>query len=297
MKAVGRLFWFLLLGALGAGAAWSLHWLLHAAPEAPRGFESSSRPIMRLVESEIDVEAEPSISELRGRNEGMPSTPSSNSGSVTSAAPGAGRTEPAASRPQNDPPCIPWPDVPAIPGIPDIPAHLPGGFHYIAASDKGLQARAHAGDGYAQQEYATRLQNRLVSELLNLDLGNAADRAAWERQFDAMREMFIAAVRNRSIWSARLLGETLLMHPRRDPVEAAAWLHIEEQMGGSTLRSLERQGVLVLTDEQREASKVLAMEYVETFDLWFLRRSPSPATPSASDAQRDASGDCLTDSR
>lgn len=162
---------------------------------------------------------------------------------------------------------------PIIPKIADIPAHLPWPFEYHndAPTDNELLARVNGDDGYAQQVYATRLQVRLVSELLNVGLGEDDVREHWLREFDTMEGIFISAIQNRSVVAARRLGDTLLMPtPRHDPIKAAAWLLIEQRMGGDLIVRAQNQGYLKLTEEQMETSELLATHYIEEFDLWFL---------------------------
>jgi hypothetical protein len=162
-----------------------------------------------------------------------------------------------------------------VSGIPDKPAHLPPFNYHDGVSEDQLLKRAMADDGYAQQVYATRLQVRLMTELPDIDFSDADVRDRWMGEFGSMEEMFISAIQNRGVVAARRLGDTLLFPtPRRDPIKAAAWLLIEEQMGGDFIVRFRNNGLLALTEDEKETSRLLAASYIDEFDLWFLDPEP-----------------------
>ena len=178
------------------------------------------------------------------------------------------------------------------PGLADIPAHLPPFGYHDNPSDAALLERVHADDGYAQQVYANRLQNRLIFEFVNARgyIGQDEERERWLREFDTMEEMAILAIQNRSIVATRLLGTArILGSPREDLIIAIAWLVIEQRMGGQYLASLQSQGVLEITEEQMETSELLADHFIEEYDLWFL----SPITQVDSETENIKRQDCI----
>lgn len=164
-------------------------------------------------------------------------------------------------------------------GLADIPAHLPPFGYHDNPSDAALLERVHADDGYAQQVYANRLQVRLISEFINARgyIGQDEERERWLREFDTMEEIFISAIQNRSVVAATRMGTARFFRaPREDPIIAAAWLHIEQRMGGNSLASLQSQGIVELTEEQMETSELLAEHFIEEYDLWFLDPALQP---------------------
>ena len=150
-----------------------------------------------------------------------------------------------------------------------------------------------ADDGYAQQEYGLRLENQVLRAWSKLDRSNSADLVGWEAEFALMQDTFISAIQNGSIRSAGYLGETLLMRtPKRDAVEAMAWLRIEERMGGRTLSALRSSGALISSPEQNEESELLAEWYATKFALEPLFTSESLEDPSEPHPENLANQNC-----
>ena len=158
---------------------------------------------------------------------------------------------------------------------------IPTNFSYNMASDQQLEDRAMAGDDYAQQYYATRLQVKLLNELPRLEFFNDKDRERWDREFELMQEMYITAIKNGRIESARLLGDTLyIAKPKRNRIEAAAWFKIEEKMGGSHLERLNSSHIFELREEEEVLAESLANIYIDQYNLKVFRQPPTTASYS-----------------
>lgn len=91
-----------------------------------------------------------------------------------------------------------------------------------------------------------------------------------------MRNYLILAIKNRSRVGARLLGDTLFMNPlQKDRIDSGAWLYIYMMVAGDSYEKHAKAIInkVKLTEQEKQESLLRAKEYIDLFNLWFLRPS------------------------
>jgi hypothetical protein len=147
----------------------------------------------------------------------------------------------------NDAP-LRWYAKPPIPTSRAEPAPAP-------VSPEELEERAMAGAVWAQFLIGFILEQELMGTPISERSSMAPQR------FEYMRNFLILATRNGERSAAHLLAAAYHV-TERDVVEVAAWLRIAGE-----LEDWERQGLLVLADEQRVESLRVAAGFARQYDL------------------------------
>jgi hypothetical protein len=144
-----------------------------------------------------------------------------------------------------------------------------------------------AGDAHAQYWIGFILQQELLGT-------PTAERSSFAPQrFEYMRNFLILAVKNGSRSAASELAGAYVA-TERDVVETAAWLRIAGQRpdGTELLNDYERQGIIVLSEEQRAESLRYATDLAELYNLP-LSRGVARVVPDG-EASNPVPGDCVS---
>lgn len=151
------------------------------------------------------------------------------------------------------------------------------------ASPEELEERAMAGDVTAQWWIGFILQQ----ELLGTPISERSSSSMAPQRFEYMRNFLIMATRNGRRSAAHDLAEAYQV-AGRDVVEVAAWLRI-----AGDLESWERQGLIVLSDEQRAETLRVAAGFARQYDLPVSRGDARGV--SSDNASDPAADDCSSD--
>ena len=147
------------------------------------------------------------------------------------------------------------------------------------ASAEMLEQQAMSGDARAQWLIGFNVQQQLVARTPIKDRSSISP-----QRFEYMRNFLILAVKNGSRSAAMALADAYLS-TQRDVVETAAWLRI-----GGRFDVYEREGIIVLSDEQRAESLRVAAELAELYNLPISRGAARVV--SDDNTSNPASADC-----
>jgi hypothetical protein len=165
-----------------------------------------------------------------------------------------------------------------------------GGYDHD--SDAELAERALAGDGFAQSRYAEQwdYENRIaVIDPDDSRPGPGSERESWEQGFNTMRNFYIMSFKSGFDTAPMHLAGFYMwdLFPKRDLVEASAWLYLSEMVHRTSHDHVERYSAVIFTAEQKEAGRELAREFVELYDIGFLKGFD---LPPVSDYRRSGTG-------
>jgi hypothetical protein len=155
----------------------------------------------------------------------------------------------------------------------------------MTTSPEVLEEQAMAGNAMAQWTIGFMVQQELMTT-------PTKDRSSFAPQrFEYMRNFLILAAQKGRRSAAHELAEAYIA-AQRDVVEAAAWLRIADRISasyGPLVQDYERQGIIVLSNEQRAESLRVAAQLAATYKL------PLPRNVVSDDPTSDpASDDCIS---